>query len=210
MSRKKAPFLTRLEWKIGRFGISNLMLFITSGMAVVFLANMVVSTMTDVSLFSYLWFDRAAILRGEVWRVFTFLFLPPSDQFFWALIGIYFYYLIGRSLEQKWGSFRFTLFYLVGVLGSIAAGLLTGYATNDFLNASLFLAFAIMFPNYELLIFFIIPVKVKWLALLDGVLYALMFISGSWSVRATIAVSLLNLLLFFLEMMLFIVIKSHV
>ena len=184
---KKKSFLYRLEYKLGRFAVPNLMLLIIGGMVIVYIADLCLSSM-GLSLSSWIWFDRAAVLRGEVWRVFTFIFLPPDSSLLFIALSLYFYFILGRALEQEWGAFRFNLFYLCGFIGSLAAGFLTGFATNGYLNMSLFLAFAILYPDYEFLIFFILPVKAKYLALIDAILYALSFIFGDWSILATKAV----------------------
>lgn len=193
---KKKPFLYRLEYKLGRFAIPNLMLLIIGGMGIVYVADLCLASM-GLSLSSWIWFDRAAVLSGQVWRVFTFIFLPPDSSLLFIALSLYFYFILGRALEQEWGAFRFNLFYLCGMIGSIIAGFLTGYATNGYLNMSLFLAFALLFPDYEFLIFFILPVKAKYLALIDAILYALSFIFGDWSIRVAILFSFANLALFF-------------
>lgn len=196
MGKKKKTLLYRLEYKFGRFAIPNLMMLIVGGMALVYIADLCMASM-DLSLYSYLMFDRAAVLRGEVWRVFTFIFLPSENGILLTALTLYFYLILGRALEQEWGAFRFNLFYLCGVIGSLIAGFISGYATNGYLNMSLFLAFAILFPDYELMIFFILPVKAKYLAIVDAILYVLAFLFGDWPARAAILFAFANLVLFF-------------
>ena len=104
--------------------------------------------------------------------------------------------MIGSALENQWGAARFNLFYLVGVIGNILAAVITGYAVNTYLNLSLFFAFAATWPDYQILVFFILPVKMKWLALLNAALFLWQLIVGSWSTRAAIIFSLLNVVLF--------------
>ena len=193
---KKKPFLYRLEYKLGRFAVPNLMLLIIGGMGIVYIADLCLAS-TGLSLSSWIWFDRSAVLSGQVWRVFTFIFLPTGSNILFTALALYFYFILGRALEQEWGAFRFNLFYLTGFIGSLAAGFLTGFATNGYLNMSLFLAFALLFPDYEFLIFFILPVKAKYLALIDAILYVLSFLFGDWSIRAAILFSFANLALFF-------------
>ena len=192
----KQPLLDRIERKIGRYAPRNLMLVIVIGKAVVWLLETIVAQRAGVFITDWLYFDKAAILRGEVWRVLTFIFLPDSYSLFTLALSLYFYWWIGSSLESVWGSFRFDAYYLCGVVGAIIGGFITGYATNSYLNMSLFLAFAILFPDVQVLLFFFIPVKMKWLGILDAVSLTLTLIFGSWPIRILVLLSLLNLLLF--------------
>ena len=190
-------WLNKLERKYGRYRIENLMNTIVMGMGLVYVLDFLCYHIMQVPLAPLLAFDRAAILHGQVWRLFTFIFLPPSASILWILISLYFYWLLGSQLESHWGSFRFNVFYLCGMLGTILSGFLTGYATNSYLNLSLFLAFALLYPDFEVLVFFILPIKVKYLALLDAVSLVLMFFTASWSGKLALIVSLVNLALFF-------------
>ena len=104
--------------------------------------------------------------------------------------------MIGMSLERRWGKVKFNLYYFIGMLAAIAACLLTGYAGNTFLNLSLFFAFAAMFPEEEVLLFMILPVKMKYLAVLDAAIYAYQFLVGSASTKITIVLCLANVFLF--------------
>ena len=189
--------LKKLERKLHFLAIPNLMLIVVGAMGVVFVMDLLISASAGQSIYSMLTFNKALIAKGQVWRIFTFLFLPPSSNIFFALISLYFYWMIGSTLEHEWGSFGFTMFYLLGAVGAIISGLITGYATNDYLNMSLFLAFALLNPDYTVLVFFILPVKMKWLALIDGIGILLSFITTSWSGRLAIVMALINLLIFF-------------
>ncbi len=189
--------LKKLERKLHFLAIPNLMLIVVGAMGVVFVMNLLISASAGQSIYSMLTFDKALIAKGQVWRIFTFLFLPPSSNIFFTLISLYFYWMIGSTLENEWGSFGFTVFYLLGAVGAIISGLITGYATNDYLNMSLFLAFALLNPDYTVLVFFILPVKMKWLALIDGIGILLSFITTSWPGRLAIIMALINLLIFF-------------
>ena len=133
-------WLEKLRRRFGRFGIPNLMLIIVGAMAIVFVMDFAVMAASGRSLSSVLAFDRAMIFRGQVWRIFTFLFIPPSSSLLFAALTLYFYWLIGSTLENQWGSFGFTLYYLLGVVGAIVCGFISGYATNYYLNMSLFLS----------------------------------------------------------------------
>lgn len=150
-------------------GIPNLMLYIAIGNLIVLLLGTMDATNT---LYYFLYFDPHLILRGQVWRLFTYVFtyLTSSNPlgFVLSLISLYCYYWLGRNLEARWGVLRFNLFYLSGiVIMDIAALALNMYADTYYLNLSLFLAFATLYPEIRFLLFFIIPVKARWLALLD-------------------------------------------
>lgn len=123
---------TALARKFGKYVISNLMMYIVSAMAVVFVLDMLM----PVNLTAYFMFNKAAILRGQLWRLVTFLFLSPDSSIVWILFSLYFYWMIGSALENQWGSFRFNMYYLFGMLGTIISGMITGYATNSYLNLS--------------------------------------------------------------------------
>lgn len=143
-------------------GIPNLMLYIVIGTALVYLISMIDPSGMFVS---YLRFDRNLILRGQVWRLVSYIFMPSGGNLLFFAISLYFYYVIGKIIERTWGTFRFNLYYFTGVLITDLAALLLGInATIGYLNLSLVLAFATMFPENRVLLFYIIPVKMKYLA----------------------------------------------
>lgn len=201
---KKAEPLTdavidRLEKKFSRFAIKNLMLYIVIGMGIVFAFDFFVTAIPNVK-FSLAWalmFDRSLILKGQVWRLITFIFIPEGSSPLFIALELYISWMIGTALEREWGSFRFGLYYLLGVLGCIIAGCIAGYCTNAYLNLSLFLAYALFFPNHQFMVFFILPVKAKWLALIDAAVLLRAFIMGGMGVKLVIAFSLVNLIIFF-------------
>lgn len=182
-----------LERKLRRFTIHNLMNYVVGAMALIFVIDLVMPT---VNLYGMLSLRRDLVLQGQVWRLLTFALLPPDTSLLWIIFSLYFYWMIGTTLENQWGSFKFNLFYWVGILGNILSAFITGYADNTFLNLSLFFAFAALMPDYQVMVFFILPVKVKYLALLDLALYTYSFIVGGFSVRMMIVFSLLNIILF--------------
>ncbi len=160
-------WLYKLENKFGKYYVPHLMMIIVFGMAAVFLID-TVGAPYGVGLSQYLALTRSALFHGQVWRLITFVFVPPTtgmNQVLWLLISLFFYYSIGTSLENFWGGFRLNVYYLIGMLGAIIACLITGYSTNTYLNLSLFLAFAALAPDTTFMLFFIIPLKAKWLAL---------------------------------------------
>lgn len=190
-------FLDKLDRKFGRYALKNLMTVIVIGTGIVWLLSMLVYSRTGVNIAAWLYFDKAAILKGEVWRVISFVFVPETYNPFTFALSLYFYWLIGNSLENTWGSFKFDLFYLCGVVGAIVSGFITGYATVDYLHLSLFLAFALLYPDHQLLLFFFLPIKVKWLAFIDLIGLVLLFIFSPWVERIALLVALFNVALFF-------------
>ncbi len=188
--------MDKLDRKLGRFAPKHLMMVFVIGTAVVWLVNYLVYLMTGLMIYSYIGFNKTAILHGEVWRVFTFLFVSEQSHPVFLVISLYFYWVLGNALERAWGSFKFDLFYLCGVLGAIGSGFITGYATVYYLNLSLFLAFAILYPNHQVLLFFFLPIKMKWLAIVDLALLVLSMIFTNWAGRIAILVALVNVALF--------------
>lgn len=184
----------RLERKFGRFYIPRLMLVIIAGQAMVYLASQLSPAIQLISRLSLVW---PAVMRGEVWRLVTFVFIPQTTSPFGLILSLYFYYLIGNTLENTWGGFRFNVYYLCGMLGAILAAAVTGYGTGYYINLSLFFAFAALYPDFQVLLFFFLPVKMKYLALVSGALCLIDLLFGSWSARAAIVLSLVNFLLFF-------------
>ncbi|NCA67800.1 MAG: rhomboid family intramembrane serine protease [Clostridia bacterium] len=189
--------LDKIENRFGRRSPQNLISYIVGAMAIVYVFDYIYAMNTGISLYKIMMFDRAAIFSGQIWRIISFIFLPPASSVIFIIFALYFYWLMGSSLERKWGSFRFNLFYSLGLIGSIAAGFITGYTVNLYLNMSLFLAFAAVFPDFQIMLFFIAPVKAKWLAWVCCVYLTYDFIVNDWSIRAAIIASFINIIIFF-------------
>ena len=187
-------WIYQFERKHRNFGISDLMKYIVITQAIVYVADAI---MTNLNLISLLSLNMAYVLKGQVWRLVTFLIIPPQTSVIFIIFALYFYYILGSALEADWGTCRFNLYYIIGIIGCLLTAVITGSASNTFLNLSLFFAFAILFPDFEFLLFFILPVKVKYLAILDAVIYVIQFVMGPWSTRVAILFSLVNLFLFF-------------
>lgn len=181
------------------FSIPNLMLYVVSGQLFVYLVD--VLGFVEPSLEYWISFSRSLIMKGQVWRAITFLFQPGGGDIISFLIGLYFSVFIARSLEGAWGSASFTRYYLLGVIGTIIGGFITGGASITYLSFSLFIAFAILYPNTELLLFFFLPVKAKYMGYAMGAIYLLslisMIVSGNISGVVSLLVSLINLIIFF-------------
>ncbi|HEY8422856.1 MAG TPA: rhomboid family intramembrane serine protease [Thermoclostridium sp.] len=187
-------FLDRLERKLGRYAISGLMIYITIGNVAVFILDYL---MPSLNITSKLALVPYYVFKGQIWRLVTYIFIPPESSIIFIFFVLYFYYIIGSSLENLWGSFRLNIYYLIGMVGTTIAALLTGYSDATHLNLSLFLAFAYLFPDYEILLFFIIPVKIKYLAWLNWAFIAFSVIFGPVGEKLAAIVSVLNFLLFF-------------
>lgn len=200
----------KLERKYGRYAIHNLMYYII----IMYAVGFVISIFMPQIYYQYLSLNVDMILKGQVWRLVTFIIAPPDTSPIFILFALYLYYMIGNFLENVWGAFKFNVYFFFGVLLHIIAAFVVYFTWDSivlldtfYLNLSLFLAFACTNPNMEFLLFFILPVKVKWLGLLDGLLFlATIFnglimplITGTPIYAGAVAalISLLNFLIFF-------------
>ena len=199
-------WISKLEKKFGRYAIPNLMWYVIILYGVGFVINLVMPGFYS----SYLCLDAQAILHGQIWRIATFLIQPPSGSIIFIVFVLYLYYMIGTSLERAWGAFRFNLYFFTGVifhvLAALAIYLITGEVMllgTEYLNLSLYFAFAVLYPDVEFLLFMILPVKVKYLAWASAALFGFEILQGflptygdkAGSVAAF--VSILNFLLFY-------------
>ena len=180
-------------------GIPNLMLYITLGSALVYLISMFDNSYT---LYYALCFDRTLILQGQIWRLFTYAFTYDAGSFIFTAIGLLCYFSLGRAMENLWGTLRFNLFYLSGILlQDIFCMIFGGGATVSNLNLSLFLGFATLYPNAHFLLLFIIPVRAWIFAVLDLALmiYEVIMLTaaGLFPYSLFPLVALLNYFLFF-------------
>ena len=157
----------KLERKYGRYAIKNLMYYIIALYAFGFILEAFFPNVYD----AYLSLNAQAILHGQIWRIVTFIIQPPSTSFFWIFFSLYMYYMIGTVLENVWGSFRFNVYFFMGVLLNVAAAIIIYLIfgvnltlSTYYINLALFMAFAMIAPDTQVLLFFIIPIKIKWLA----------------------------------------------
>ncbi|MGB8454982.1 MAG: hypothetical protein WCD89_21965 [Anaerocolumna sp.] len=199
--------LNKLNRKYGRYAVHNLMFYIILLYAAGFLINVI----NPSFYYDYLMLDIDKVLQGQIWRIATFIIQPTSgSHILFLAIELYLYYMIGNSLENAWGAFRFNMYYLSGVLFNILAIIViyifTGLNVNlglTYINRSMFFAFAALYPNVQFLLFFIIPVKVKYLGYIYGayVLYEIFasIMNGQYFVGIAIAVALGNFLIYFLS-----------
>ena len=160
---------------------------------------------THINLISYMTLDVTMVLQGQVWRLLTWLIVPNQDNMLWMALSLYFYYFIGTALESRWGARRFLIFFVIGAIANIAAAFLShaitgyGYGVNTYLYFSLFLAFAALYPDMQFMLFFVLPIKAKWLAAVDLVYFLMAIVMGGVSLRMAAIASLVNILLFFGE-----------
>lgn len=202
-------FFNDLERKYRKHAIPNLMYYIT----ICYGVGLVLALMPQTRglYWRYLSLDMGAILHGQVWRLVTFIIYPPAfgswvfTQVFFGVIALFMYHSLGQTLERIWGAFRFNVFFFMGMAGQVLASLIgylvfgqNLYLTTGFLNASIFLAFAMYFPDAQFLMFFVLPVKAKWLAIAECAMYLYSFIFGDASIRVELVISLANIILFFM------------
>jgi hypothetical protein len=217
--------MSKFEKRFGKYAISNLPLYLVIGNLVGIILFFIGESTGNSEVISYFMvLDPYAVLHGEVWRLFTWIIAPPSSFSVFTLIMLYFYYSIGRTLENVWGAYRFNLYifsglffsalgafiiYLLSVfnivnsfgpVSSQVAGLYIGMNyTTTYLYTSIFLAFAVLFPDVEVMLMFIFKVKVKWL----GIIYAIFtfgaMILGSITIKIAIIASLLNFIIFYIS-----------
>lgn len=176
-------------------GIKNLMLYISLGAALVFLMSQFAG---NNMLYYWLYFDRTLILQGQIWRLFTYPLTFTGTNILLTAVMLFCYYSLGRAMENVWGTFKFNLFYLSGVLlMDVYCMIFGGYADAYYLNLSLFLSYATMFPESRFLIFFIIPVKAWIFALLDLLLVLVGLFGNPFPYNFFSVISIANYLLFF-------------
>jgi len=176
-------------------GIPNLMLYIVLGTAVVY----VMSQMSrNPFLYNLLYFDRELILRGQVWRLITYPLTYNAGSLLLTAISLLCYYSLGRAMENIWGTLRFNLFYLTGVvMMDVYCMIFGGYASVTYLNLSLFLSYATLYPDSQFLLFFIIPIKAWIFALFDLVIVLIDLVSLPFPYNLFSVISLANYFLFF-------------
>ena len=185
--------LDKLERRFGFLGIPGLIRIVVGFTALVFLL-----VRLNPGFGSFLDLDPARIRHGEIWRLVTYIFLPQTSSFLWIILFLWFLWFIGDGLEQAWGVFRVTLYFFVGVIGTTAAAFFFGARfSNSMLFASLFFAFARFYPDQVIYLFFILPVKIKWVAWASAAFLLLGFFVNSNSYRMALVAALSNYLIFF-------------
>lgn len=178
--------LNKLERKYGKYAIKNLIVYILGayviGYAIYFLG---VANILPMEFYDYLEMNPALIFRGQIWRLFTWICIMPQSPGLFLIFMFILYYWIGQTLERVWGTFRYNLFIFTGLilmtLGPIIIYGITSLmptvigpvnisCSTSYMNLTSFLAFAALFPDQKVYFMFILPIKMKWLAILDGVI----------------------------------------
>ena len=202
-------WLNKLEKKIGRFAIPNLTVYLLAGYVVGFVVMYLTPNLID-----WLTLEPAYIVRGQVWRLISWVLIPPTAQPVSLLFLVLLYYSLGTALERTWGSFRYNVYIFSGILFTmIAVFILYGVflfvygvevqlsgvsrISTNYITMSIFLAFAAIYPDMEVYLYFILPIKMKWMAIVYAVMALYYFITGGLAVRVAIGASLLNFVIFF-------------
>lgn len=202
-------FLNKLERKYGRYAIQNLPMI----MVILYVAGYVIDLFFPSTL-SHFQLEPYDILHGQIWRLVTWVIIPPSSLDIFTIIMLYFYFSLGRTLEQTWGAFRFNLYIFSGMFFTAAGAFIlygalyamTGsqvYGIGNFfstyyINMSIFLAFALTYPDLQVMLYFLIPIRIKWMGLLYGILILADLVRGNWASRVAIIASLFNFIIFYL------------
>lgn len=195
-------FLNKMEQKYGRYAIRNL----PAIMIALYVAGYLIELMAP-SLVYYLYLSPTMILRGQIWRLVSWVIIPPFSLNVWVIISLYFYFSIGKTLERTWGAFQFNVYIFSGMIFTIIGAFLlyfiggidgAYYFSTYYVCMSMFLAFAVTYPDMEVLLMFIIPIKMKWLGILYGALLIYDMLAGGMATRIVILASLLNFLIYFL------------
>ena len=196
-------WLDKMERRFGRYAIRNLTMYLLAGYAIGYLLSF-----TMPQLLTYFTLEPALILKGQVWRLLSWVIIPPNDNIIFVIFMMLLYYSLGNTLESYWGAFRYNVYIFSGILFTVIGafivngliGGITGFGSlysTYYINMSIFLACASIMPDYQLLLYGIIPVKMKWLAILDVVLLAVDAVQGGLIIRIVIIASLLNFIIFF-------------
>lgn len=187
-------WINKLERKFGRYAIEKLINYIIGANVIVYILEYV----AGYSISSLLVLDPDLVLQGQIWRLITYIFIPPNLDIIWIFFSLYFTYIVGTALEHEWGSFKLNLYYLMGMIGTTIAAFISGSSVSAvYLNLSLFLAFAKIYPDHELLIFFILPVKIKYLALLELIFIGYTVIVEPIPAKLAALASIINYVVFF-------------
>lgn len=207
-------FLNKLERKFGRYAISNLTLYIIGTYILGFLIRIIAP-----NVLSYLLLDPYAILHGQVWRLVSWLLIPPQELGLFTIIMLWCYYSLGSTLERTWGTFRYNVYIFGGIIATILGAFVlyifsvimkggemgaiysmvhSGAFSTYYISMSIFLGFALTYPDAQVYLWFIIPVKMKWVAIIDVIYLVWHMITYGWGIKVVIISSLLNVLIFFL------------
>ena len=207
----------KMEKKVGRYAISNLTLYLLIAYGIGYMTRFLMP-----ELLQWLTLEPGLILKGQIWRIVSWIFVAPAEKPIYFLLMVWLYYSLGTTLERTWGTFRYNVYIISGMLFTVIGAfvlygvlcatydaafiggqtlLLTGSGlfSVSYIYMSIFLAFAVTYPDMEVLLYFIIPIKMKWMGLVYGVMILYGIISGSMVTRIAIIASILNFIIFFLS-----------
>lgn len=186
--------LSRLERHLGRLAIPNLTLVLVMAQTLSLLLSFL-----HPSLLADLLLQGVAVQQGEIWRLVSFMLIPPGTHPLWAVFALYIFYFMGTSLEGAWGPFQYNVYLFIAWILTLAISFVFPQApiSNVFIMSSVFLAFAQLYPNFEFLLFFVLPVKVKYMAILTWGMNFLVLLSGPWEIRLMVLASVVNFFCFF-------------
>lgn len=205
--------LDKLERKLGKYAIPNLINYLIGGYIIGYLF-MFGSTVTNINFTGLMTLEPYYIIHEfQLWRLVTWVLVPPQESIIFAIIMMIFYWQLGRVLEQTIGTFRFNVYIFGGILFTIIGAfalygiyylingvpiLMSAYFSTNYINMSIFLAFALCYPEMQIYLYFLIPIKMKWMAVVYAVFVIYDFVMVGWAGRVAIIASLLNFIIFFL------------
>ena len=206
-------FLNKMERQYGRYAIHNLTKYMIGCYAIGYIL-LYIGQAFGANFFQYLLLSPYHIMHGQIWRIVSWILIPPSSSnIIFVLIMLSFYYYLGTALERTWGAFRYNVYILGGMLCTVIGAFILYFISGPnemfslingmsfstyYINLSIFLAFAMNYPDMEVLFMMIIPIKIKYLALLDVAYLLYDLIRGGWGTRTVIIASLLNFIIYFL------------
>lgn len=209
--------LDKLEKKFGKYAINNLIVYLLCGYGIGYLLKFG-QQFTSVPYLEYITLEPSKILQGEIWRLFTWVIVPPQESILWAVIMFMLYYQLGSVLERTWGAFKFNVYIFGGMLFTVIGAFLVYFLyqpyvdlgvfqvgvffSTYYINLSIFLAFSTCFPDMQVLLYFIIPIKMKWMSIFYLVIIGYNIVqyvmAGYWFAAVPIIASLLNFFIFWL------------
>lgn len=196
-------WMNKMERKYGRYAVTNLTVYLLICYGVGYCVKFIVP-----QLLMYFTLEPGLILRGQVWRLISWVIIPPTDNIIFVIFMMLLYYSLGTSLEQLWGAFRYNVYIFSGMIFTVIGAFIVYFMTGKligfgplfstyYINMSIFLAYACIMPNLQLWLYGILPIRIKWLAILDVVLLISDAVTGGMIIRVIIIASLLNFLIFF-------------
>lgn len=218
----------KMERKLGKFAIPHLMNYLIGGYILGY-CLLLGQSITGMPYLSFMTLDPYQFLHGtpipQIWRIITWVLIPPFGtgflNFILGVIMMIFYWQLGNVLERTWGTFRFNVFIWSGILFTVIGAFLLyafyagqGYSigtlqtvsyvnsqsfSTNYINLSIFLAFALCYPDMTVMLYFIIPIKMKWMSLIYAVITVYEFIRYGAATRVAIIASVLSFLIFYLS-----------